>query len=141
MKTLLLASLALFSSVSHATVDANVNVYILSQEVQTGEYFVQKAPIIGCFGIAKGPELSQLTKPYVVNNLGCGMDSQENINALSCANVIQSVESDDYTSFKTITLDISKCADKSNDFIDAVKKVVKLNFTTKAVKPELILKQ
>jgi hypothetical protein len=124
-----------FQSNSQATVDSNTTVFIVIQHVQSGEYYTEKAPIIGCWGIQKGPELAQLTKPYVVSNLGCGMESRENINALTCAKVTNFVESDDSSTFKTITLDISGCEDKNNpDFILAIKKVVKLNFATKTLR-------
>lgn len=141
MKSLFLSFLVFFSVQSMATVDANTKVYILVKDINTEEFLVERAPVIGCWGIAKGPELEQLTREYVVNNLGCGSVSQENINALTCAKVEKAVESDDFSTFKEITLNISKCADKDNkDFIDSIKKVVKLNFATKEIKnPTLFL--
>ena len=111
------------------------------QDINSEEYYVQKAPIIGCWGLAKGPELMQLTSPYKVSNIGCGNQTVENINVLTCSNVLSAFESDDYSTFKEITLDISKCYGKdSPDFIATVKKVVQMNFATKTVKiPKLIL--
>lgn len=131
----------LVTSNAHATVDSNTNVFILVQHIQSNEYFVQRAPIIGCYGLPRGPQLKQLTTPYMVNNLGCGTETKENINVLECASVLGSEESDDYTTFKKITLDISKCADKNNyDFLYALRKVVRLNFATRTVpRPKLIL--
>lgn len=140
-KVLLMILTSLFSVTSQATVDANARVFILVKHIQSEEFFIERAPIIGCYGLPKGPELAQLTKPYVVSNLGCGMDSKENINALTCAKVTDFVEADDFSTFKEITLDISKCDDKNNaEFIKMVKKVVWLNFSTKTVKkPKLII--
>ncbi|MBP9681269.1 MAG: hypothetical protein KBD76_07680 [Bacteriovorax sp.] len=142
MKFFLISMLFSFSSASFATVDANTEVFIVSQHVQTGEFFIQKAPIIGCWGISKGPELAQLTKSYEVSNLGCGdVEAKENINALTCASIVESKESADFSTFSEITLNISNCEEKENkDFIAAIKKVITLNFATKTVKnPKLIL--
>lgn len=141
MKKIILGSFLALLSNAYATVDSNTNVFILVQHIQSNEYFVQLAPMIGCYGLPRAPQLLQLTSPYVVNNLGCGIVTKENINALACASVLDSVESDDYTTFKKITLDISKCEDKNNhDFTYAIKKVVRLNFATKTVpRPKLIL--
>ncbi len=143
MKTLLFALAMTLTNSAFATIDANINVYILTKHVQEDIYFVQQAPLIGCYGLSKGPELIQLTKPYFVNNLGCGITSKENLNALSCAKVLNAVDDEDYSTFKEITLDISKCAAKDEvDFIDGIKKVVKLNFATKEIKePILIIKK
>lgn len=130
-KITLLACLALSSAV-YATVDSNTNVFIPVKHIQSGEYFVQAAPLIGCYGLPRGPQLQQLVRPYLVYNLGCGTENKENINALECANIISAIEADDYSTFKEITLDITSCADKNeSEFIDVVKKVVKLNFKTK----------
>lgn len=141
MKKFVICFLSFLSLNAFATVDSNTNVFILVQHIQSGEYFVQKAPVIGCYGLPRGPELAQLTKPYMVNNVGCGMDGVENINTLICATVINAVESDDFSTFRQITLDISKCNEKSNkDFNEMVRKVVRMNFATKTVpNPELIL--
>lgn len=134
-KVLLMILVSLFSATSQATVDANARVFIIVKHIQSEEFFIERAPIIGCYGLPKGPELAQLTKPYVVSNLGCGMDSTENINALTCAKVTDFVEADDFSTFKEITLDISKCEDKNNaEFIKEIKRVVRLNFATKTVK-------
>ena len=141
MKTILLTVLLTTTSISYATVDSNTNVFIPVKHIQSEEYFVQRAPMIGCYGLPKGPQLLQLVAPYMVNNLGCGTETTENINALDCGEVVSSVESDDFSTFKEITLNISACADKENyDFIKSVKKVVRLNFSNKKnPKPTLIL--
>lgn len=141
--TLIFTLLSLILSfTSFATVDSNTRVFILVRHVQSGDYFVERAPIVGCWGYSKGPELSQLTKPYVVGNLGCGMDAQENINALTCAKVENAIEADDSSTFKEIVLNISDCEEKKNpDFIEGIKKTVRVNFATKSVKnPILVLK-
>ncbi len=142
MKKLLLLTLLAFGQFAFATVDSNTNVFIPVKHIQTGEYFVQIAPVIGCYGLPRGPQLQQLMKPYMVNNVGCGQTSQVDINALSCAQLVSSVEADDFSTFKKITIDVSKCEDNDGqEFIQAVKKVVKLNFATKTVpKPILIIK-
>lgn len=76
----------------------------------------------------------------MVNNLGCGTESTENINALECAEVISAIESDDFSTFKEIALDISSCAEKNeSEFIEIVKKVIPLNFSTKRFpRPKII---
>jgi hypothetical protein len=135
MKKFLALSMLLSSLASFATVDGNSELYILVKDFNSEEYFVQKAPIIGCWGLPKGPELMQLTRSYRVSNIGCGSHTSENINALTCAKVLESEESADFSTFSKIKLDISKCADKNSpDFIKNVEKVVKLNFATKKVK-------
>lgn len=141
MKKVILASLFALSLSAQATVDGHMNMFIMVRDINSGEYFMEKAPLIGCWGLPKGPELLQLTREYQVANLGCGSVTKENINALTCAKVTDSVEADDYSTFKEITLDISNCDDKNNeDFLSAVKKVVKLNFASKSVKnPKLNL--
>ena len=141
MKKLTLLALISLSTSAYATVEGNHNLFVMVQDINSEEYYIQKAPIIGCWGLAKGPELMQLTSPYKVSNIGCGNQTVENINALTCSNVLSAFESDDYSTFKEITLDISKCYGKdSPDFIATVKKVVQMNFATKTVKiPKLIL--
>ncbi len=137
MKYLLLALALSASFTAQATVDAHTRVFILVKNIQSEEYFVEQAPIIGCYGIAKGPQLIQLTASYTVSsNIGCGGPAiKDEINSLICAKVVDSEEANDYTTFKSITLDISKCADKDNaDFIAGIKKVVKMNFSTSTVK-------
>lgn len=141
MQKMILVIFLTLQSNAYATVDSNTNVFIPIKHIQSEEYFVQIAPIIGCYGLPRGPQLQQLTKPYVVNSLGCGMETQENVNALSCASVLASEEADDYSTFKKITLDISSCADKNKlEFIHVIRKVVRLNFATKTnPHPKLVL--
>jgi hypothetical protein len=143
MKNLLKSSLLAFtltlSFSAHSTVDGNMNLFILVKDLNSEEFYVEKAPLIGCWGIAKGPELLQLTREYVVNNLGCGSESKENINALTCAKVLDSVESDDFSTFKEISLDISACDDKNVPaFTQAITKLVSLNFSTKTFKKTVV---
>ena len=142
MKNLFLAlALTTASFSAFATSDAIVSAYILVKDYNSEEYFVASAPVVGCFGVPRGPQLTQLTNSYMApSNIGCGgKATKEEINALTCAKVIDSVEADDYSTFKEITLNISKCADKTNvDFINGVKKVVKMNFATPTVKNPLL---
>ena len=78
----ILALMALFTMHTNAfaTSDSNTNVFIPVQHVQSGEYFVQIAPLVGCYGLPRGPQLQQIVAPYMVNNLGCGSTTSENIN-------------------------------------------------------------
>lgn len=140
MKLIILIA-CLFSLNASATMDSNTNVFILSSHVQSGEYFIQKAPIIGCYGLPKGPNLLALTREYSVpSNLGCGGNFYDNINELICAKVLDSKESTDFSTFSEITLDISKCSDKSEKFTKAVRKLVKMSFATKSTpNPKLFL--
>jgi hypothetical protein len=141
MNKIMLLALFSVSLSAHATSDSNTEVFIPVRHIQSGEYFVQKAPMIGCYGLPKGPQINQLVAPYLVNNLGCGSSNSENINALSCASVTSAVEADDFSTFKKITLNLSQCDERDNaEFIRTIKKVVRLNFATKSVPyPRLIL--
>lgn len=129
LATLMMAAPAL------ATVDAHDRVYLVVQSVQEPEeFFIERAPIIGCYGLARGPQLVQLTAEYkATSNIGCGGETfYDNINYLTCAKVVDAKESDDYMSFKEITLDISKCEAKNNaKFITMVRTAAKLNFPLK----------
>jgi hypothetical protein len=135
MKKLLLSVLSLLVvSPSFATVEAIDKVYLVVQDIQSNEFIVERAPIIGCYGLVKGPQLVQFTSEYKVNsNIGCGGESyQENINYLTCAKIIDSKESSDYMSFSEITLDISKCEEKNNPkLITMIRTAAKLNFPQK----------
>lgn len=141
MKKLILGLSIAFMSNAFATVDSNTNVFLLVRHVQSGEYFIERAPLVGCYGLPRGPQLAQLTRPYIVSNLGCGMNSKENINALACGKVVEAIEANDYSTFKKITLDISKCDEKNNrDFIHGIRKIVRFNFATKTnPRPVLVL--
>lgn len=131
-----------FSNVAHATVDAHDRIYIVARNIQSEEFFVERAPIIGCYGLARGPQLVAWTQEYKVpSNIGCGDQRfEDNINYLTCAKVLSSKESDDYSSFKEITLDISKCDAKDDaKFITMLRTSAKLNFPLKKGEVNLIL--
>lgn len=118
-----------------ATIDGHTRVYLVVQNVQDPEdFFVERAPIIGCYGLNQGPQLIQFTSEYkATSNIGCGGEPvSENINYLTCASVVKSKESPDYDGFSEITLDISKCDQKNNKkFITMVRTAAKLNFPQK----------
>lgn len=125
-----------FSAPAFATVDAITSVWLVVQNVQDDtDFTVKSAPVIGCYGLARGPELAQFTAEYKVpGNIGCGGTPAytENINALSCGKVVDAKESDDYMSFKAITLDISACPAKDNvKFITMIRTAAKRNFPLK----------
>nr|BFD62431.1 hypothetical protein BdHM001_11120 [Bdellovibrio sp. HM001] len=128
--------LSLIGSTSHATVDANTRVALVVQDIQsegseTDAFFIERAPIIGCYGLPQGPALQQWTAAYKVpTNVGCGSpNTKVNINALTCAKVVSAKEAPDYMSFSEITLDISRCSTKHNPgFIKAVRASAKINF-------------
>jgi len=133
-KIIITCLLSLLSVKAFSTVDAHDQVYLVVKDIQTEEFFVERAPIIGCYGLARGPQLVQFTSEYKVNsNMGCGGEIyQDNINYLTCAKVISSKESSDYLSFSEITIDISKCEDKNNSkLITMIKTAAKLNFPLK----------
>lgn len=126
--------MSLLASKAAATVDGHDRVYLVVKDIQSEEFFVERAPIIGCYGLAKGPQLIQFTAEYKVNsNMGCGGEIfKDNINYLSCARITDSKESADYASFSEITLDISKCEDKNNPkLITMIRTAAKLNFPLK----------
>lgn len=131
----LIALFLFWAPTSFATVDANDRVYIVVQHVQDDtDFFVERVPIIGCYGLAKGAALAQFTLEYkATSNIGCGdAVAQDNINALSCAKLVDSKESADYSTFSHVTLDISKCPAKDNPkFITMVRTAAKLNFSNK----------
>lgn len=135
MKKLVLFLTGLLLSASlWATVDAHDRVYLVVQDIQSGEFFLERAPIIGCYGLPRGPQLAQFTAEYKVNsNMGCGFTSAlDNINYLTCAKVVSSIESSDYMSFSEVVLDISKCEAKNDKkFITMVRTAAKLNFPLK----------
>lgn len=127
---------------AHATVDAHDRVYLVVQDIQSEEFFVERVPVIGCYGLPQGPQLQQFTAEYQAPyNVGCGGPAgTENINALSCAKVVTAIESADYSSFKDIVLDISKCPAKDNkQFITMVRTAAKRNFPQKKGEVKLTL--
>lgn len=142
MKALLaLLAFVTVSAPAFATVDAVTRVYLVVQNVQDDtDFFLERAPLIGCYGLARGPQLAQFTAEYKVpSNIGCGVTFEDNINALSCGKITDAVESDDYMSFKSMTLDISKCPAKDNPkFITMIRTAAKYNFPL--TKGEIALK-
>lgn len=125
-----------------ATIDANDRAYIVAKNIQSDEFFVERVPIIGCYGLAMGPQLVQFTLEYKATaNIGCGGEPRyENINQLTCARVIKALESDDFLTFKEIWLDITDCADKNiPNFIATIKSAARLNFPQKTGKLKLVL--
>jgi hypothetical protein len=115
---------------SFATVDAHDKAFIVVKDIQSDEFFVERVPIIGCYGFARGPQLVQFTAEYQVNsNVGCGPVFRDNINYLTCAKVTSSTDTEDYSSFSKMTLDISKCEAKNDPkFITMVRTAAALNF-------------
>lgn len=130
-------SITLSIAMSHsafATVDSHAKVFLVVEDVQTNDFFVERAPIIACYGSANGPRLAQLTTEYKVNsNIGCGGKIfKDNINYLVCAKIKSSKESADGNSLSELTLDISNCEAKENpQFITMLRTAVKLNFPLK----------
>jgi hypothetical protein len=145
MKKLILSAIViLLSSSVFATVDGHDKVYIVVEHVQSGEFFVERVPVIGCYGHPRGPQLIQFTTEYkVTSNIGCGAQTfHDNINYLTCAKILSSKDSSDYSSFSEIKLDISKCAAKNDpQFLTMLKTAAKLNFPQKKGEVKLILKK
>jgi hypothetical protein len=143
MKSLILSLLIFFKlTISHATVDANDKAFIVVQNVQSEEFFVERVPIIGCYGLARGPQLVQLTAEYkATSNIGCGGETfYDNINYLTCAKVVSFKNSADYSTITEIKLDISKCAAKNDaQFITMLRTAAKLNFPQKKGEINLIV--
>jgi hypothetical protein len=136
----------LFSLNAFATVDGHDRVHIVVTNVQDDEdFFMERAPIVGCYGLAQGARLSAWVAEYkAVSNIGCGGPTMyDNINTLTCAKIVDSIESDDFYSFKEITLDISGCAAKDNPrFITMIRTSAKYNFPQKnGSEVKLILKK
>lgn len=134
MKTALFFILAFMFGPAFATVDGHTRAFIVVQNTQTDEFFVERVPVIGCYGLERGPQLVQFTSEYkATSNIGCGAaPTYENINYLTCAKVLESKETDDFMSFSEITLDISKCDAKNDEkFISAVGLAARLNFPIK----------
>lgn len=135
MKKITALLLMVFTALTaQATVDSHDRGYIVVKHIQSEEFFVERVPVIGCYGLARGPQLVQWTAEYKVpSNIGCGGTAfVDNINALTCAKVVKAVESADFMSFSEITLDLSKCADKNDPrFITMIRTSAKLNFPLK----------
>jgi hypothetical protein len=144
MKFALLVFAGLLSFSAFATVDGHDRAWIVVQNIQDEEdFFLERGPFVGCYGLAQGARLVQWTAPYkVLQNIGCGgVAYEENINALTCAVVTDSKESSDYNSFSEITLDISKCPYKNNKlFITMVRTSAARNFPQTNKNKEVVLK-
>lgn len=143
-KLMLLSSMISFNVFS--TVDGFHSIYIVVDDENydanmATSFKVQQVPMIGCWGVTHGPEYSQLTAPYEVPIAGCGNNSKININVLTCAEITDWKELSDYSGTAAITLNISKCEKMKDDqdFINAVKKVVALNFKNPQGKPSVKL--
>ncbi len=123
----------LFCQMASATVDAYTSAWIVVKDLQQEDQFwLKQVPIIGCFGLPQGPTLEQFVSPYRVRaTMGCGYTQapMKNINELSCAKVLSTVENSDYASFGRIVLDISKCQFKNNArYITLVRTAAARNF-------------
>lgn len=145
MKKLFVIVTTILSALSaKATVDGHAKVYLVVQDIQSEEFFVERAPVLGCWGLPYGPQLAQFTSEYKVPaNVGCGDVTgsfSDNINYLTCAKVLDSQESADFSTFSEITLDISNCAAKNDaKFITMVRTAAKLNFPQKDRKKDVKL--
>ena len=136
ISTIVMVLFSILGSVAHATSDGNTRVALVVQNVNAEEgdpamFMLERAPLIGCYGTAQGPQLLQWTSEYKVpTNIGCGgIKAEENINALTCARVTDSKENSTYTGFSEITLDISGCAQKNNpQFITMIRTSAAINF-------------
>ena len=130
-KVLIATSLLMFGLNAFANEEINTNVFLVVKSKTTQEFYVERAPVIGCAGLVKGPQLAQLTREYKVNSgLFCTTNPvQENINYLACA-VLSDSELTDDGNVTSVTLDISGCADKNDpELINTIKKTVRLNFS------------
>ena len=133
MKSILFAIITVFSLNSFATVDGLTEGWIVVEDVQEeGVFTVMKVPIMGCWGLNQGPQLVQFTEPHnIKSTMGCGSadTSTTDINALSCATVVESKETAAFDGFAKIVLDISKCQYKNNaNFITMVRTAAARNF-------------
>ena len=120
----------LISGQAFATVDAMTTIYLVARDIQTEEFYLERARIVGCYGIAEGPQLVQFTSEYKVpSNIGCGGEKyEENINYLTCAKLEEKWD-ENTNKLKELILDISKCDDKGNpDLIQTIRKAVRMNF-------------
>ncbi len=133
MKALILSLLTLLATQSaFATVGGIDDVWIVVNDEYTGEMYLKEVPLDGCWGLPQGPRLIQFTSEYSVQaSMGCGVSGnyRVDLNALSCAEVEESVESEDFMSFKKIRLDISQCSLKDNArFITLIRTAAARNF-------------
>jgi hypothetical protein len=138
LKAITFTLMTMFSLNALATVDAMTEAWIVVEDFNASEsdgearFFPQKVPVVGCYGLPQGPQSVQFVSEFKIKStMGCGDSSTDmvDINALSCAEMTDSVENDDFMSFKKIVLDISKCAHKNNkNFITMVRTAAARNF-------------
>lgn len=153
MKQLILALFTLCTAVlAHATSDGLAQTYIVVENYNDDEdnrFQLMMVAINGCYGLVQGPQLAQFTAPYEVQaSIGCGYNGTEktNLNALTCAKVLESEEFETTGTFKKIVLDISACEAKNDKrFITMVRTAAKRNFPVhfqnRMKEVELVLKK
>ncbi len=144
MKALISALLLVFTFQARATTDGHTRAYIVVQSVQDPEeFFVERVPVIGCYGVGYGPQLVQFTAPYQASsNIGCGAEQFfDQINYLTCAKVTETKMDTNGSELLGLTLDISKCEQKNNSqLITMIRTAAKLNFPQSSKKKEVQLK-
>lgn len=144
MKSLISAFLLLLTFHAGATSDGHTKAYIVVQHVQDpSEFFVERVPVIGCYGVNYGPQLVQFTAPYQASsNIGCGGEQFfDQINYLTCAKVTDHKFSATGSELNGLTLDISACEEKHNPMlITMIRTAAKLNFPQTNKKKEVQLK-
>lgn len=144
MKFLITAFLILITFQASATNDALTRVYIVVQDVQDPEtFFIERVPVIGCYGVSYGPQLVQFTAPYKASsNIGCGGEQFFNeINYLTCAKITDTKTDANGSELLGLTLDISKCDEKNNpQLITMIRTAAKLNFPQVIKNQEVQLK-
>jgi hypothetical protein len=119
-----------------ASSDGYDRVYIVAQnQNDTDKFFVERVPVVGCYGELYGPRLQQFTRPYMATaNIGCEGEEpiQENINYLVCAKVTGKTANHSGTSLRSLDLDISGCDAKEDiGFLTALKEAARRNFPSK----------
>lgn len=143
MKALISALLLVFTFQARATSDAHTRAYIVVQSVHDPEeFFVERVPVVGCYGVGYGPQLIQFTAPYKASaNIGCGGEQFfDDINYLTCAKVTDTKTDANGSQLLGLTLDISKCAEKNNSqLITMIRTAAKLNFPQANKKKEVLL--
>jgi hypothetical protein len=152
MKTLIFTLLVLLNVTVHATSDGLAQTYIVVEDYNqedSDRFQLMLVAINGCYGLVQGPQLAQFTAPYEVQaSIGCGYAGSEktNLNALTCAKVLDSEEFETTGTFKKIVLDISACEAKNNKrFITMIRTAAKRNFPVhhenRMKEVELVLKK
>lgn len=152
MKTIIFTLVALLTATVHATETGLTQAYIVVEDFNqedSDRFQLMLVAINGCYGFIQGPQLEQFTAPYEVQaSIGCGYSGGEktNLNALTCAKVLESEEFETTGTFKKIVLDISACEAKNNKrFITMIRTAAKRNFpvhhTNSLKEVELVLKK